>query len=87
MAKNQPTKTAIAAMNGNLKRCVAFIAAMSTSSSSTSRERQNELNDESSQPNHVNSAAMNAPHAITDANAKIPPASQRSVRRNASAFA
>ena len=30
---------------------------------------------------------MNAPHAITDANAKIPPASQRSIRRNASAFA
>ena len=30
---------------------------------------------------------MNAPHAITAANAKMPPASRRSVRRNASAFA
>jgi hypothetical protein len=87
MTKNQPTNTAIAALNGNSKRRVALTAATTTRSSSTSLEKQNELNDESSQPNHVNSAARNAPHAITDANAKIPPASQRSMRRNASAFA
>ena len=88
MTKNQPTNTAIAAMKGNSKRrVVVHRCGERRAARAGAAQKQNELNDESSQPNHMNSAAMNAPHAITDANAKMPPASQRSIRRNASAFA
>ena len=86
--KNQPTKTAIDAMNGNLKRRMSSSATPSTSSSSTSRENENELSEAplDSHPNQDHSAPMNSAHAITAANANTPAASQRSRRFSPSAI-
>src|ERR1700690_3894394 len=88
MTKNQPTNTAIEAMNGNLKRRMSPSAAASTSSSSTRRENENELNDVApdSHPNQDQSAPTNTAQATTDANANTPAASQRSCRSNAPAM-
>src|SRR5579859_4290416 len=81
VTKSHQTTTVIAEMNGKLNRLRSSHATTSTSSKSESRATEKPANGEPlvpcSQPNHVHSAAMNAAHAITDANAKMPAAIQR----------
>ena len=79
-------------MNGKRKRRVSSIAATTTSSRSESRATEKPLKGRcvtscsESQPNQIHNAPMKKPHAITEANAKMPAATQRSLRLNACAM-
>ena len=92
MTKIHPTKTEIAAMNGKRKRRRSSSAAASTSNSRDRRATEKPANGEldetppCSQPNHVQSAPTNAAQAMTEANAKMPAATQRRCRLNACAI-
>src|SRR5947209_13090527 len=81
--KTQPTNTPIDAMKGNLKRRMSSRTARSTSSSSESRATEKPANGEPevllcSQPNHDQRAPTKDAQAITEANANMPAAVQRS---------
>src|SRR5437868_1000632 len=90
VTKNQPTTAEMRVMKGNFQRRRSFHAAMRTSSSSERCETDQPPNAEfqlSSQPNQCHAIPTNAAHAKTEANAKMPAATQRSRRRSDSAIA
>src|SRR5581483_4262705 len=89
VTKNQPTTAEIRLMNGNLQRLRSFHAATRTSSSSERCDTDQPPKAEfqlSSHPNQCQAMATNAPHAITDAKANMPAATQRSRRPSDSAM-